>query len=52
MDPNEPAGRIGLMHGQFRVPILLKRVDRLSRNWIRFGCAAGGTKDVQIVQVV
>jgi deoxyribonuclease V len=32
MDLNEAAERVGQMHGKFRIPTLLKKVDRLCRS--------------------
>lgn len=35
MDPGEAAGNIESMHGAYRIPTLLKRVDRLCRSQLK-----------------
>ena len=38
MDSSEAAGHIRSMHGKYRIPTLLKRVDRLSRSSTVYHC--------------
>lgn len=40
IDPSQAAARIKMMHGPFRIPTLLNRVDRLARKRCREGNSA------------